>query len=1224
MKKSWKIFFAFLIQLILILAIPSESYAIHQTDSTTGKVIEERNSFGKLLKKGINLVVGLLSIKEIGFVSAQIEEACCPDTCDNVIADYGECSEELIQTSCEETERCQRGCCVDTEEGTCTVRAPKEKCELGGNEWTSDATCSTNTCKKGCCILGNNFRFVTQKTCEKISLDKMNFKQLNYQECANYISSQEEGACVLALGNCKFETDAKCKKDKGIFYTGYLCSYEALKTVCEKQASVGCVEGKNEIYWFDSCGNRENIYSSDKIASWNGGIVLPKEKSCNSDENNADSTSCGNCATIESMCYATKIGEKHVVGGNFICKDLSCKNAPDNVGTKDRTNGEKWCLFDGYIGDGKDTVGSEYYLASCINGEVEIDRTGEYRTSLCQQRTIEGELGSYTTASSVPNQAVNCHKITNAYFESDMKESDHEDMVESCNKETHCELKKVDISKYFKFDICVPKYPGGDLLKDRFGGICQWASRECKVYYEKNLFGYWECKENCECESPEFARQMNELCISIGDCGSNVNYIGKGTDSVKIVGRKGFTLDEKGEETETPSSEKGKAPTVYSWKNYIQYAEVKEGQFIEPLDVQEKLEGILGKGYTASELYDWIGLIPGGLAIGIYSFSKIFPTLMGELLAPTTLGAFLWPTMIIAAGVDLGFLAAQIFDRSPEAATYLMITGGIAGGGLAATLLLVGSFPGIGLGLAAPLTLVSTTLFLIGLLSGYGKRETRIVEFKCQPWVAPNGGDDCEKCNADPTRPCTKYRCESLGQLCQIKNENEENPICISLPRDNVYPIISAGEVKSKGHEFQNENRADWTVVMTGCFEEFEDAWFTLNTDEYSQCQYSFSRQTVPEYDLMNGESPLEENLFAKEHNFYFKIPTINDENIYDVHEIGDGVRKEGSLDVYVKCQDGQQPPNYDIKEYVVKMCVQSGPDENEVNYAKIKTEPLNGALLKYGTKEIELKIWTDEKVELCKYDDVGEKSYENMRYSFVAGASDYRGWLNSAILTNLVPGKNTVYIKCKDVSGNINSKDFEYNLEVSKSELKIDSVSFSYGVKKINSGEIFEVGLEPISVGMEVKTSGGSQNGKATCLWGSTVAGSKELFKSTFSNLHKQTLTPRFSGKFDNYIYCHDDAENGASVVGEFEIVVDSSPPQITRAFKEDGNLQIATDELAKCYFSLDGCDFSPKDGIAMTPTFSETHSTAWNSGITYNIKCEDVFGNVNPNCAIKIVPSI
>jgi hypothetical protein len=1218
--------------LLLIIMTHAESYTIYQTNYSFEKLIinsGKENKIKDLLGAGINLLIGFLSIKEIGFVSAQGLDSCCLDTCDDTTSDDTTC-QNLAPTKCDSITECQKGCCFDSTEGTCSTNSPRGRCESNGGDWSNDAACSISKCRRGCCVLGSNVRFTTETNCEKISSGgTVDFRQIwNERDCLALSTSQLEGACVLTNKNCKFETGTQCSTDKGKFYQGYLCSYEALDTKCKKQSSVECVEGKDELYWLDSCGNRENIYSSDKTASWNGGLVLTKEASCNPTSGNIGSTSCGNCNIgLSSRCSATKVGETHVADGNFVCEDLMCKNAPDNVGTQDRANGEKWCLYDGYIGDGRDTVGSEHWLASCVNGKVRIERCGEYRSSLCQQNTITEGTFSYTEASCVPNNDVGCQQITQDYFDGT---TDLSTMTDACNADVHCMIKNVDVGQYFQFSTCVPRYPKGDILTDDLdANLCTIADRTCTVIYKKGLLGPWTPEEN-SCESSAFAQQMNDFCISIGDCGDKINYIGVGKDNSKITGKKGYQLDSDGKETSTASEGTGSPPAVYSWTNYKSDANAVDGQVVTPKDMSKELASILGNNYSPAAVDNWLAGISGAIGIpvamlGAYGASYVVGLFTGAQFA---VGASFFNVLGAAAiGAGLGYLIARWLNLSPSAVYGWIIAGALAGAGIG--IMLISS--GTGLcstlyGCVAGIILIIIAI-IIAILT-FETRESRKIEYKCLPWVAPNGGKDCGKCDDDPLRPCTEYRCSALGLLCKLENANTEHPVCISLAPTNVAPVISKGKVRTEGYSFGDEVAisSGTKVDITGCIQEFGKVWFNLSTSRdnkplATQCKYSFS-QPPTGYDDMQGEFPEEENLYTMEHNFIISMPSLDNENVFGV--TGEAPNKKGELNMYVKCADGQDPAVYNIRDYIVHFCIGASPDETAVNFARIITEPNNGAVLKYGTTESDLKIWTNEKVEACKYDTAADKSYDNMQYTFIVGQEDFRGWLSSTTLTGLTAGENKFYIKCKDISGNVNTEDFVYTLKVSQSELKVDSINFYYGIKKINSGDTFSVGTEPISVDMEVKTSGGGYDGTAGCFWGVSDGGSRFLFKDTFSTLHKQVFSERFQGTFTNYIYCKDDAGNEANSVGEFTVEVDNTPPKVVRAFKDGGNLKIETSDLAKCYYSLKDCNFNLKDGTPMTGSASsKIHSTPWKQGNDYHVKCEDAFGNVNPECAIEIVPS-
>ena len=173
---------------------------------------------------------------------------------------------------------------------------------------------------------------------------------------------------------------------------------------------MACIQGKDEIYWFDSCGNQENIYSSDKVQSYNNGMVLSKANSCSvgSGSNQlANQATCGNCNYLQgSICGpSTTTQALSDPTANVVCRDLSCV---DSNGVK-RVNGESWCDYQGSTGtdDGAggylrstDTVGSRDFRETCINGQIETDRCADYRNEIC--------IETQTTASDSPNGKIFC------------------------------------------------------------------------------------------------------------------------------------------------------------------------------------------------------------------------------------------------------------------------------------------------------------------------------------------------------------------------------------------------------------------------------------------------------------------------------------------------------------------------------------------------------------------------------------------------------------------------------------------------------------------------------------------------------------------------------------------------------------------------------------------------------------------------------------------------
>lgn len=1213
----------FNIFLLMNMAV-AHSYIIYQTDNLTenSKIISDKKNSKTLIDLGINLLINFLKIKQLGIVSADDEDEenqtlmnitgsfnaeyslsdiswnCCPkmndgSICQNIPSISPElCAVGALPTSCENIAECRIGCCFDSSEGLCTTNSPKKKCELDGGKWDTDNACLIQECQKGCCVLGSNVQFATESRCDMLSLQQgfeKDFRDYETEiECLALVASQFKGACILQE-TCSIKTEQECLSNNGNFYKDYLCSHPSLETKCEKQASVNCVENKDEIYWFDSCGNQENIYSSDKDASWNNGKILRKDRSCNPNSANINSEDCGNCNYfLGSKCSETSTGEIQIKDENFICKSMKCIDEKGD----ERENGESWCVYDSYIGDGKDVAGSRHWKKYCIEGEVKTEPCADYRGAVCAQSVIEEAGQTFSIASCVANEAVLCLGYN----------SEKETMEKNCNDNKHCMIKNINVDAYFKFDMCVGRYPRGFDLRDSSGinnDICSMASQTCSVYYMKDWKGSWHCEENCNCETGEFSKQMNDLCVSLGDCGSYVNYIGEGTDNSKVSG----------------------APVV-SWKDYQNYAKSVDGQFVQPQDIDEFLSSMIGTnmGLPEEEKSSFekgvkmFGTISGATGILAYTYLQISFGAMAASLAPAwaaTMAPFTYAAIGAAIGIFAGAYLAKSLGISGNAALVMTIAGGVAGAFIGYMIVAgISNIPVYG-------TIAAIIIMIYIAIIGWGKTSTRNVEFTCMPWQAPVGGENCEKCNNNPLLPCSEYKCSSLGQACKLLNENTENPICQSIKYEPNPPVISPAEVQTPGYEFFNKEtkRVEIRGIDGECIQEFTPILFTLNTDEFAQCKYEFERTS--NYENMNNY-PLEQNAFRLNHTFSFSMPSIDSLSVYNV--TGDLKEMFGNMNMFVKCQDYHG--NFNIKEYAINFCINSGPDLTPARI--VYSEPALGSFLKYGATQTNLTIYLNEPAE-CKYDLIEGKDYGVMAHSMQCGIelTDVKlyGWACSASLTNLT-NTNNYYIKCKDKpwvktsadieeygERNTNQQDFIYTIYRTETELKIDSV--------LPQG-IIESGFEPISVDLEVKTSGGIDNGKSTCYF--EWAGNWVQFFDTFLNSHKQKGLNLMGGYFNIPIKCEDDAKNIAYKNASFSLDLDFSAPIVVRAYKEGGKLKLITDEKAECYYDLNKCNFDFNNATLMTIAFSTEHNAAWSTEQTYHVKCKDIWGNSNPNCAIII----
>ncbi len=442
--------------------------------------------------------------------------------CQNVPMEKVNTGYRYAPTSCESTSYCKLGTCVDSQEGLCMENTPQKVCEdptglgEGGGVWFDSSVDEIPQCFLGCCLLGDQASFVTQTRCKQLS--SLYGLETNYRtdiqsevQCITTATSQAKGACVFDKDNektCKFTTRGECNiltssSGSAEFHEDYLCSAESLGTNCGPSQKTTLIDGKDEVYFTDTCGNQANIYDADRQndkSYWEK--ITGKSDSCgfNNLNGNAGSASCGNCDY-----FLGSTGKKYDRGsdpvapkfGDYICRDLGCE-----FDGQEYKHGETWCSVSSE--EGKNLPGSRYSRLVCYNGEVSVEACADFRQEVCMQDEVNG----FKTAACRVNKWQECTTQTNS---KDCENTDRRDCSWTSSK-------------------CVPKFaPGFDFWKETSDAesLCSLANNNCVVKYEKGLLSdEWECVENCECLGDNWAQEQNTLCIALGDCGAIQNYLG--------------------------------------------------------------------------------------------------------------------------------------------------------------------------------------------------------------------------------------------------------------------------------------------------------------------------------------------------------------------------------------------------------------------------------------------------------------------------------------------------------------------------------------------------------------------------------------------------------------------------------------------------------------------------------------------------------------------------
>lgn len=1176
------------------------------------------------------------SSKLVGSVSAQSLSCCTSGSngiCQDILSsESASCSGDLISNvRCQDSSECELGCCFDPEEGFCMERSPKWKCEQDGGEWSSDENCNLAKCRKGCCVLGSNTAFVTSTRCDKLSQDGnlvLDFKSEIRTEasCLILSSLSEMGACVRVVGGeevCSFTSRQECS---GEFYKDYLCSNDELNNSCERQAYTGCVEGKDEVYWFDSCGNQENVYSSDKDVSWNKGVVLNKFLSCNVDSGNILNKDCGNCDfALGSRCVVA--GAVKPSYGDYICGNMNCPNAIDSNGKKtDRKNGESWCVYESATGQGQDVVGSRNYRYSCVNGEVIQEACQDFRNEVCYQENLNKNGDVFSSAVCRINMWQEC-------------------LQGNCANQD-CYSKTIQLSDDKPpINLCLPKHAPGFDVKDNgdvASKICSQASDTCTVVYVKRLFSGWECVYNCECEDASYAQQMNEWCTSLGDCGFKKNVVGKATKSYSLIGE---TPD-----VSTPIGDvrwNGVVPSQGSAASRMMRQQSGGGvgneneEGYEPDDDSGELAmwvgGVAGAGGLAiaglatTTTYSFLGMAvsqgfaQGAANWGLGSLVKATPTMWGGVA--NALGG-------IAIGAAIAGVANMIFDLQGDAAIATTVVG-VAVGGTSAVIAGAGgagfwSVTGtvaLWAGIAVAITVLIMKLMKIG------ETKEKTISFTCQAWQPPVGGGDCDKC--DDGLGCSKYKCQSLGTACSFLNEGTGNELCVASKNDGKQPDvdfnidINNGEENASNLYEKTSSGVRITNMQGGCIQEFTRTNVSFTTIKPTQCKYDVFPSAS--YEQMPNQF-VGDNLFRYNHDMQFSLPSVDAiANQFNITR-GEVLEIYGNFKLYIRCQD--EHGNFNVNPVSVEMCVSEGPDLTPPRINKII--PSSEGYVKRDVDSKEINLFVNEQAE-CKW-SLEDKEYNEMENSFECKTSllDETGLGWPCVGNVSISGsENKYYIRCKDkpwlassdetdeLKRYANEESYEYVLRKAESEFIIERTA---------PGGLIESASVPTSVELKVKTSGGA--GDAECYYsfdsvncddsGGSGAGSGTggcnwiLFRDTYSQYHNQIFN-LISGSYNINLKCIDEAGDKAYSSAEFEIKLDDAPPIITRVINQGGGIRLITNEEADCYTSIDerlGCSYSVENASFIGSGFE--HSLSGER--TNYIKCRDKFGNMPSGCSIII----
>jgi len=812
---------------------------------------------------------------------------------------------------------------------------------------------------------------------------------------------------------------------------------------------------------------------------------------------------------------------------------------------------------------------------------------------------------------------------------------------------------------------CVPKYtPGMQFWSTTessnsgssmgYGGsaeetetVCSLGSFLCVTKREKdNALDDWGWDDNPEChlsyndgeDTTILLEALNERCRALGPCGSYINIVGEfGEDEGFDIDR--IKIDDEGEE-------------------HNPYTVVGYNLSQEALNRLAEKSGLIPAGSLEAESSSETGTIPSGNTFDIDTLSDSlqssvesgYATLdyttvisagsLGLLLTTSTalmvggetglvaeiltafgvetggfslVSAVGWTIVWAAVGYAVGLIIGNAFGLSgPETQA---LANSLAAGAATATIIYYvaaymewGTFCGPFWWLCAIIAAVIAALVYIFT---YEAEEYYILQFTCEAWEPPPNGD-CDACNND-LRPCSEYRCRSIGSNCRYFTDLGEPGWCAE------YGDIGSATI------------SPWKGALSDnlTYTEIGDDGFKIEDVEDEQL-YAWNSMTFGIITSKAATCRLDINHTTNYNEMAYNFITDNNthHNITISPFVGNGSATPkmvtGENEFYIRCKNYAGYEN--TAEFAVEFKVDDSPDLTAPIIKRFS--PKDGSYLKQGTNMTTLRVFLNEPAE-CKYSQEADYQYDNMPNQMACinnpDMDVFGEWVCYAELNNLVKGENDFFFKCKDqpdleerasTRRNANGVSTPYTLNLCDTGLTIDSAS--------PDNEII-AGSSPVEVNLEAQTSGCIQ-GVSQCYYkfeGSNYSNEYISFIDTNSSSHNQVLNMMVPGSYEVNIKCIDEAGNEDNSTINFNVFIDDDSPEVLRTYDLSNKLTLITDEEAICYYNQNstiGCAFEVENMSIMDGEGSTKHTRPWEDNNLYYIKCADKFENLPVGCSIVV----
>src|SRR3989344_4485188 len=338
------------------------------------------------------LMVGFLVV-----INTASAEGCCLKTLgeqycvsqSDGVSQYNCALGSLQDKNCDQVQSCvNKGCCYQS--GVCDEGSSEQRCVSNSGEFNLGTCDNAPNCQKVCCKVNLGYSYISEARCNSVAGTVQ--EETNDEPGCEALNNGVDGqrvCCVSGDGKCNRLLSDGCAEQGGTAFPGFYCRDVSLcnpKCIGRHHTGPGQVgEEMDRVYWYDSCGNQEDLVDEGDPTDAFRGIGLQPFN--------------GDCSANPAKALAIADNNQ------FTCADLICKNVWDNPytdenfnsnlkddglfglqnlnpalggGTRNyRYNGESWCEYQqARVGPGLDLPGTRHYRHYCDRGIERVDDGG--------------------------------------------------------------------------------------------------------------------------------------------------------------------------------------------------------------------------------------------------------------------------------------------------------------------------------------------------------------------------------------------------------------------------------------------------------------------------------------------------------------------------------------------------------------------------------------------------------------------------------------------------------------------------------------------------------------------------------------------------------------------------------------------------------------------------------------------------------------------------------